>query len=92
MVRWPQKSSQEDTVSWAASEQKQPASFFRLYCVVVTWSPEVHVTGLIWGVCVITVSGGLSSSMWLRAGPCPSLHGQKTGQGASGPRGLPGDC
>lgn len=71
MVRWPQKSSQEDTVSWAASEQKQPASFFRLHCVVVTWSLEVHVTGLIWGVCVITVSGGLSSRYVAQGWPLP---------------------
>ena len=74
MVRWLQKSTQEDMFPGLlqSSSSRRPSSGCTVW--LPPWTPEAHVTGLIWGVCVITVSGGLSSCMWLRGGPCPSLQ------------------
>lgn len=52
MVRWLQRSGQEDTVVWAASEKQQSTSFFRPYCVVVVMGPGGTCWGSFRGTCV----------------------------------------
>lgn len=59
MVRWPQRSGQEDTVVWAASEKQQSTSFFRPYCVVVVMGPGGTCWGSFRGTCDHCVTGSV---------------------------------
>lgn len=75
MVRWPQKSSQKDTVCCFCSEAAGVLLQDAL-CGCHHGPPRYTVQGSLGGVRDHRV-GGLSSLMWLRAGPCPSLQWPK---------------